>query len=242
MDFMRDTLADGRAFRALTLIDTYTRESPVIEADVSPGAVRAVAVLGRSRATRGLPQQTTADSGPEFQSKAFDARAHRNHVHLVSSRPRKPADNTFIRAFNGRVRDECLNQHWFLSLANAQHTTEHWRESYNTAQPHSALGGRTPSEYATALLHSGHTKQVPSISLHTTPYRPPQTSRGRSTVPLYSFDSRKRPRHMTSEQPQEIDSGDLVNQTKGHQQTHVLCGIVPSDRLHRRSPLRCLER
>jgi putative transposase len=152
MDFMRDTLADGRAFRALTLIDTCTRESPVIEVDVSLGAVRVVAVLERLRATRGLPQRITVDNGPEFQSKALDAWAHHNHVKLVFSRPGKPVDNTFIEAFNGRVRDECLNQHWFLSLADARRTIERWRESYNTAQPHSALGGRTPSEYATALL------------------------------------------------------------------------------------------
>jgi len=152
MDFMRDTLADGRAFRALTLIDTCTRESPVIEVDVSLGAVRVVAVLQRLRATRGLPQRITVDNGPEFQSKALDAWAHHNHVQLVFSRPGKPVDNTFIEAFNGRVRDECLNQHWFLSLADARRTIERWRESYNTARPHSSLGGRTPSEYATALL------------------------------------------------------------------------------------------
>lgn len=152
MDFMRDTLADGRAFRALTLIDTCTRESPVIEVDVSLGAARVVAVLERLRTTRGLPQRITVDNGPEFQSKALDAWAHHHHVQLVFSRPGKPVDNTFIEAFNGRVRDECLNQHWFLSLADARRTIEHWRQTYNTARPHRALEGRTPCEYATALL------------------------------------------------------------------------------------------
>lgn len=126
MDFMRDTLTNGRAFRALTLIDTCTRESPVIEVDVSLGAVRVVAVLERLRATRGLPQRITVDNGPEFQNKALDAWAHHNHVQLVFSWPGKPVGNIFIEAFNGRVRDECWNQHWFLSLADARCTIERW--------------------------------------------------------------------------------------------------------------------
>jgi len=152
MDFMRDTMAEGRAFRLLTLVDVYTRESPVIEVDVSLGAARVVAVLERLRATRGLPERITVDNGPEFQSKALDAWAHQHHVQLVFSRPGKPVDNTFIEAFNGRVRDECLNQHWFLSLADARRTIEHWRETYNTDRPHKGLGRRTPSEFAQAML------------------------------------------------------------------------------------------
>lgn len=148
IDFMRDTLADGRAFRALTLIDAFTREAPVIEVDVSLGAGRVVAVLERLRTTRGLPERITVDNGPEFQSKALDAWAHEHHVHLVFSRRGKPVDNTFIEAFDGRVRDECLNQHWFRSLADARQTIETWRVSYNTARPHRALDGRTPAAFA----------------------------------------------------------------------------------------------
>jgi putative transposase len=98
MDFMRDTLADGRAFRALTLLDSSTRESPVIEVDVSLGVERVFAVLERLRATRVLSQRITIDNGPEFRSKALDGWAHQHHVQLVLKRPGKPVDNTDIEA------------------------------------------------------------------------------------------------------------------------------------------------
>jgi len=152
MDFMRDTLSDGRAFRALTLVDVYTRECPVIEVDVSLGSTRVVEVLERLRLERGLPERITVDNGPEFRSKALDAWAHQHGVRLRFSRPGKPVDNTFIEAFNGRLRDECLNQHWFLSLADARRIIERWRVGYNTARPHSALSGRTPSQFVDSLL------------------------------------------------------------------------------------------
>lgn len=148
MDFVRDTRADGRAFRALTLVDACTRECPVIEVDVSLGGARVVEVLERLRVSRGLPQRITVDNGPEFRSKALDAWAHQHGVQLQFSRPGKPVDNTFIEAFNGRLRDECLNQHWFLSLADAQRTIERWRLGYNSARPHRGLAGRTPAEVA----------------------------------------------------------------------------------------------
>jgi putative transposase len=92
------------------------------------------------------------DNGPEFRSKALDAWAHQHGVHLQFSRPGKPVDNTFIEAFNGRLRDECLNQHWFLSLADAQRTIERWRLGYNTARPHGGLAGRTPSQVAESFM------------------------------------------------------------------------------------------
>lgn len=148
MDFVRDTRADGRAFRALTLVDACTRECPAIEVDVSLGAARVVEVLERLRISRGLPQRITVDNGPEFRSKALDAWAHQHGVQLQFSRPGKPVDNTFIEAFNGRLRDECLNQHWFLSLADAQRTIERWRLGYNSARPHRGLAGRTPTQVA----------------------------------------------------------------------------------------------
>lgn len=156
MDFVRDTRSDGRAFRALTLVDAYTRECPVIEVDVSLGGARVVAVLERLRVSRGLPQRITVDNGPEFRSKALDAWAHQHGVQLQFSRPGKPVDNTFIEAFNGRLRDECLNQHWFLSLADAQRTIERWRISYNTTRPHGGLGGRTPTQMADSFTLVNH--------------------------------------------------------------------------------------
>lgn len=148
MDFMRDTLSDGRAFRTLNIVDAFTRECLAIEVDVSLPGERVVRVLEQLRVTRGLPVRITVDNGPEFQSKALDAWAHQHGVQLQFSRPGKPVDNTFIEAFNGRMRDECLNQSWFLSLADARRTIATWREIYNTARPHRALKGCTPSGYA----------------------------------------------------------------------------------------------
>ena len=148
MDFVRDTLSDGRAFRALTIVDVCTRECPAIEVDVSLGADRVVDVLERLAVTRGLPDRITLDNGPEFQSRALDAWAHQRRIKLDFIRPGKPVENAFIESFNGRLRDECLNQHWFLSLSDARRTIESWRISYNTARPHRGLRRLTPSQYA----------------------------------------------------------------------------------------------
>ena len=148
MDFMRDTLHDGRAFRTLNIVDAFTRECLAIEVVVSLPGARVVRVLEQLRTTRGLPARITVDNGPEFQSRALDAWAHHAGVQLQFSRPGKPVDNTFIEAFNGRVRDECLNQSWFLSLNDARRTLATWRELYNTARPHRAHAGRTPAGFA----------------------------------------------------------------------------------------------
>lgn len=160
MDFVRDTRSDGRAFRALTIIDTHTRESPAIEVDVSLSGERVAAVLDRLAVTRGLPERIVVDNGPEFQSRALDAWAHRRGVMLQFIRPGKPVENCFIESFNGRLRDECLNQHWFLSLADAQRTIEAWRVNYNTARPHGSLGGLTPSEYAEGVRNEVNPTQL----------------------------------------------------------------------------------
>jgi putative transposase len=151
MDFVRDTLNEGRAFRALTRIDAYACECPVIEVDVSLDGTRVVAVLERLRVTRGLPERITVDNRLEFRSKALDALAHQHGLQFQFSRPGKPVDNTFIEAFNGQVRDECLNQHWFLSLADARRTIEQWHVGYNTARPHRALAGQTPPGFAASV-------------------------------------------------------------------------------------------
>jgi putative transposase len=105
-----------------------------------------VAVLEHLQAA-GLPQTIKVDNGSEFISKAFDAWAHRHGVKLEFSRPGKPTDNAFIESFNGRLRQECLNQTWFLSLADARETIENWRQDYNEYRTHSSLGQQTPSEF-----------------------------------------------------------------------------------------------
>jgi putative transposase len=145
MDFVHDRLADGRPFRLLTLVDNFSRVSPAIECDSSFNGQRVVAVQEGLKAS-GLPQTIKVDNGTEFMS-TLDAWAHRHGVKLEFSRPGKPTDNAFIESFNGRLRQECLNQNWFLSLAEARETIENWRQDYNEYRPHSSLDQQTPSEF-----------------------------------------------------------------------------------------------
>jgi putative transposase len=148
MDFVSDSLFHGRKFRALTILDDYSRESPAIEVDTSLSGLRVARVLDRLAQARGLPGIITVDNGPEFAGKALDEWAYRNGVKLNFIRPGKPVENAFIESFNGRFRDECLNEHWFSSLHEAREIIETWRQDYNQFRPHSSLGNLTPQEYA----------------------------------------------------------------------------------------------
>ena len=148
MDFISDALADGRKFRCLTIGDDLTHESPAIETDFSLPGERVVAVLERVGTERGFPETIVCDNGPEFTSQALDQWAHDRGVHLHFIEPGKPVQNAFAESFNGRLRDECLNDNWFVSLLDAQQTIEAHRQDYNTARPHSSLGDLTPAEYA----------------------------------------------------------------------------------------------
>jgi putative transposase len=148
MDFVADGLIGGRRLRCLTMVDDCTRECLAIEVDTSLPGLRVQAVLERLADTRGLPQSITVDNGPEFDSKVLDQWAYRTGVQLSFIRPGKPNENAYIESFNGKFRDECLNEHWFISLAHARSIIEAWRIEYNTERPHSSLGNRTPQEFA----------------------------------------------------------------------------------------------
>jgi putative transposase len=150
MDFMRDMLADGRGFRTLNIVDDGSRECPAIEVDRSIPGARVVRVLDRLKRTWGLPHEIVIDNGPEFIGRALDAWAYANGVVLRFIRPGKPVENAYVESFNGKFRDECLNEHWFTSLAEAQAVIEAWRVDYNTVRPHSALQQHTPASYAAA--------------------------------------------------------------------------------------------
>jgi len=147
MDFMGDTLADGRRLRLLTIVDTWSRECLAIEVGRSFGGANVASTLTRLGWLHGLPSAITCDHGPEFTSRALDHWAYRNRVKLDFTRPGKPMDNAHIEAFNGRFRQECLSQHWFLGLADARRTIDEWRTHYNNHRPHSALANQTPVEY-----------------------------------------------------------------------------------------------
>lgn len=149
MDFMRDTLSSGRVFRTLNVVDDATRECLDIEVDTSLSGARTARVLDRIGKKRGsYPSRLVLDNGPECTSKALDQWAYQRGVELAFIRPGKPIENCFIESFNGRLRDECLNIHWFLSLDDARRRIEAWRLDYNRVRPHSSLGYQTPAEFA----------------------------------------------------------------------------------------------
>lgn len=150
MDFMSDELYNGQRIKLFTLVDNFTRESLAIEVAERMGGHRVVEVLMMVAAERGLPEMIRLDNGPEFTSKSLDQWAYLNGVKLDFSRPGKPTDNAFIESFNGRFRQECLNENWFLSIEDAREKVEIWRLDYNGERPHGALGNLTPLEYAAA--------------------------------------------------------------------------------------------
>jgi putative transposase len=160
MDFVSEQLVGGQRFRLLTLVDNHSRESLAIEVGQRLTGDDVVRVLEGVASQRGKPQTSRVDNGPEFISRSLDLWASFNGVKLDFSRPGKPTDNAFIESFNGRLRVECLNQHWFLSLDEARAVTEAWRDDYNRVRPHGALGNRTPSEFARPV--AGHA-QLPAL-------------------------------------------------------------------------------
>lgn len=151
MDFLSDALADGRRFRVLPIIDTFNRECLWIEVDTSIGGKRVAGVLSRISALKGLPQSISVDNGPEFISNAMDAWAYVRGIKMQFNRPGKPVDNAFMESFNGKFRDECLNENWFFSLDHARQVIEEWRIDYNQHRPHSSLGDLSPAEFMRRL-------------------------------------------------------------------------------------------
>jgi putative transposase len=152
MDFVSDGLADGRRLRCLTVVDDCTRECLAIEVDTSITGTRVKQVMNRLAESRGLPRSITVDNGPEFQGQVLDAWAYQANVALSFIRPGKPNENAYIESFNGKFRDECLNEHWFITMAQARRVIELWRIEYNTERPHSSIGNITPEEYAENLM------------------------------------------------------------------------------------------
>jgi putative transposase len=150
MDYTHDELASGRKFRTLNLMDGYTREALGIEADTSLPGLRVVRVLEQLRERRGVPTAIQVDNGTEFTSRVVDQWAYQNGVALHFIERGKPTQNALIESFNGKFRDECLNQNWFVDLRDARAVVEAWRVDYNTVRPHSSLGYRTPEEFAAA--------------------------------------------------------------------------------------------
>lgn len=163
MDFLQDALSSGRKVRTLSIEDAYTREMLAIEVDTSLPALRVVRVLEKLRLERGLPVRIVIDNGTEFTSRALDQWAYQNKVTLHFITPGRPMENGYIESFHGKFREECLNEHWFLTLDDARETIESWRIDYNQVRPHSALSYLTPEEFATGYANVESKKRFPQL-------------------------------------------------------------------------------
>jgi putative transposase len=154
LDFVADQFTDGRRFRALTVVDVYTRECLAIEVGQSLKGYDVVRVLQQISQQRGAPQVLFCDNGSEFTSQVMDLWAYHNAVKIDFSRPGKPTDNAYVESFNGTLRAECLDAHWFTDPTEAAQLIEAWRHEYNESRPHRALGERTPNEFARQIAAS----------------------------------------------------------------------------------------
>jgi putative transposase len=145
-------MSTGRRLRTLSVLDTCTREALAIAVDTSLPSQAVTRLLDGILLSRQKPERITLDNGPELTSKWFDQWAEQNGIALDYIEPGKPVQNAVMESFNGRFRDECLNSHWFTSLADARRTIEAWRLDYNRERPHSSLGYRTPEEVHDQLI------------------------------------------------------------------------------------------
>jgi transposase InsO family protein len=146
-----DRVASGRTLKCLTVVDDATHEVIAVPVEHSMGGEHLTRVLDAVCSLRGKPQVIRTDNGPEFTGKAMMVWAHRQGIELRLIEPSKPNQNAYVESFNGRLRDECLNEHWFTSLDHAKRVIETWRCEYNEERPKRSLGGLTPAQYAKQL-------------------------------------------------------------------------------------------
>jgi putative transposase len=150
IDFMSDATASGRKLRLFNAVDDFSREAIAMEFDTSITALRVARILDSVAAERGgYPTAIVCDNGPEFASRELDRWAHQHGAKLDFIDRGKPVQNCFVESFNGRVREECLNLHWFIDLADARRTIAGWMREYNEERRHGSLGKKTPREFAT---------------------------------------------------------------------------------------------
>ena len=154
MDFVFDQLSNGRRIKCLTIVDDATHEAVAIEVERAISGLGVTRVLDRLALSRGLPRVIRTDNGKEFCGKAMVEWAHGRGVDLRLIEPGKPNQNAYVESFNGRLRDECLNEHWFTSLLQARTVIETWRREYNEERPKKALDGLTPAAYAKQLAEA----------------------------------------------------------------------------------------
>jgi putative transposase len=152
MDFVADSLANGRRVRCLAVVDDFTRECVAAVVDTSISGARVARELDEVIVMRGAPASITVDNGPEFAGRVLDEWAYRRGIRLRFIRPGKPVENAYAESFNGRFRDECLNEHWFTSLNHARELVSQWQQEYNHDRPHSSLSDLPPAVFAAQWL------------------------------------------------------------------------------------------
>ena len=179
MDFVHDRMENGRSLRMLTVVDDHTRECPWIEADTSLSGIRVTRILDHLVELRGRPASLLTDNGPEFTGVALERWCHDHNVRHCFIAPGKPTQNAYIESFNGKLRDECLNENLFINLGHARDLIESFRQDYNELRPHSSLGDLTPGEYAArrADPHGGPLFLLnPPLAVPTANPQPPSPS------------------------------------------------------------------
>jgi transposase InsO family protein len=165
MDFVFDRLADGRALKCLTVVDDATQEAVAIRPDRAISGIYLTRILEGLKRERGLPRVIRSDNGREFCGRAMAIWAHENAVALRFIEPGKPNQNAYVESFNGRLRDECLNEHWFTSLEHARTVIEDWRRDYNERRPKKDLGKLPPAVYAAQLALQARQEKIESVTV-----------------------------------------------------------------------------
>ena len=162
IDFMSDVLASGRKFRSFNVIDDFNREILHIEADYSLKSSRVIWILNHLVNRYGKPKKIRMDNGPEFIANIAEVWSRVNEISFAHIQPGKPTQNAYIESFNGKFRDECLNEHWFQNLAQARAEIARWRADYNEVRPHSSCGRMPPAKFAAQHRQSSTGGAVPA--------------------------------------------------------------------------------
>lgn len=160
LDFVSDALSNGRRIRILTIVDDFTRECLKMVVDTSLSGKRVARELSGLIETKGAPSSILSDNGTEFTSHAILKWAHEAHIDWLYIQPGKPMQNGYIESFNGKLRDECLNENWFINLQEAKQIIEKWREDYNQERPHTSLKGLSPQQFLNSLNEQNKYKLI----------------------------------------------------------------------------------
>jgi putative transposase len=167
MDFVSDSLANGRRIKCLTVADDFSHECIDIATDFGISGGYVTRLLDQAAVFRGYPKAVRTDNGPEFTSRAFIAWTQTHGIQHLLIQPGRPMQNGYIESFNGKFRDECLNEHWFESLSQARATITTWRKDYNEVRPHSSCRRMPPAKYAALhRQHAADARQTPSTSIN----------------------------------------------------------------------------